>query len=389
MLKEIYTHLKNTQCFIKYREKVSEYNADALGVFLVSGLIVSVLAVILGLVLLHTGSFWAAVVLAVYFAVCLFFYRKYIYETVDHSTVMLYLAQIPVLIVLIFSALVLQPQGRTFFFMLGLLSFPVFILDRPRNILLYILLISGSFLIAAFCTRSGELLYHDILHCILTTAFSVCTAVFVLNDRIENVEKSQAFLKDSEHDPLTGIYNRRGGEEKIREYVEEGIAGTLIILDVDDFKHVNDTYGHAMGDEVLSSVSMTLSSSFRSSDIVMRMGGDEFIVYAPGLVNYFFLDGKLQQIGARMREITCAAGKDNITVSMGAVINDGSYPDYEALFSEADRLLYETKMSGKNSFRMNERPYSKVKDAAAAEDTMMIRAQREAASEAEEAKYKK
>ena len=119
------------------------------------------------------------------------------------------------------------------------------------------------------------------------------------------------------------------------------------------------------------------------------MGGDEFIVYAPGLVNYFFLDGKLQQIGARMREITCAAGKDNITVSMGAVINDGSYPDYDALFSEADRLLYETKMSGKNGFRMNERPYAGVKDDAAAADTVMIRAQREVASEAEEAKYKK
>ena len=214
------------------------------------------------------------------------------------------------------------------------------------------------------------------------------TSAYVLDTRIENVEKSQMFLTDSEHDPLTGIYNRRGGEEKIKECIEEGIGGTFLILDIDDFKHVNDTYGHTMGDEILSAVSMTLASSFRSSDVVMRMGGDEFVVYAPGLVNYFFIDGKLQQINEKMREITCAAGKDNITVSMGAVINDGNYPDYDSLFNEADSLLYEVKNSGKNGFRLQDRPYSEVKDKSTSENVAKIRAERDAANDAEEAKYK-
>jgi len=168
------------------------------------------------------------------------------------------------------------------------------------------------------------------------------------------------------------------------------MPGTFIILDIDDFKHVNDTYGHAMGDEVLSAVSMTLSSSFRSSDIVMRMGGDEFIVYAPGLVNYFFIDGKLTQINARMREITCASGRDNITVSMGAVINDGTYPTYEALFNEADTLLYEMKQHGKNGFRLQDRTYEEVlKRGSNRETAARARAEREAASNAEEEKYRK
>ena len=83
--------------------------------------------------------------------------------------------------------------------------------------------------------------------------------------------------------------------------------------------------------------------------------------------------------------------KDNITVSMGAVINDGSYPDYESLFNEADSLLYEMKKGGKNGFRLQDRPYAEVKARAdrKQEEVAKNRAEREAASAAEEQKYKR
>jgi putative two-component system response regulator len=135
---------------------------------------------------------------------------------------------------------------------------------------------------------------------------------------------------------------------------------------------------------------MVLASSFRATDIVMRMGGDEFIVYAPGLTNYFFIDGKLQQLNEKMRNITCQNGRDNISVSIGAVINDGSYPNYEELFNEADSILYEVKSTGKNSFRLQDRPYSVVHEKNEfKEQAAKARAEREAASEAEEAKYRR
>ncbi len=92
-----------------------------------------------------------------------------------------------------------------------------------------------------------------------------------------------------------------------------------------------------------------------------------------------------------MREITCASGKDNITVSMGAVINDGSYPDYESIFNEADSLLYEMKKGGKNGFRLQDRPYSEIQSKAynKQEAVAKARAERDAASAEEEKKYKK
>ncbi len=391
MLKEIIKHLKNTQCFTKYKLKVSEYNADALGIFLIFGLFISVLAIILEFVLLRTPDFWMVIVLAFYFLIANLLYRKYIHDTVDYSTIWLYAAEIPVMIMGIIMGTFLNPDVKAFSILLFIVALPLFILDKPKRVLIYIFAVALCFIIVDIQVKSGQLLLHDILHMILASAVSFASAVFVLNDRIENVEKSQMFLTDSEHDPLTGIYNRRGGEEKISECVKDGIGGTLILLDIDDFKHVNDTYGHSMGDEVLSAVSMTLSSSFRSSDVVMRIGGDEFVVYAPGLLNYFFIDGKLQQINAKMREITCSAGKDNITVSMGAVINDGSYPDYESMFNEADALLYEMKRNGKNGFRLQDRSYSEVQARAdkRKEEAAKARAEREAASDAEEAKFKK
>ena len=390
MLSDLFKHLKNTQIFVKYKEKISEYNADSLGLFLTFGVIISAAALILELVLLRTRDFWAVVVLLIYFVIGRLLYQKHIHDKVDHSKALLYLAQIPVIAATIIMGTMVNPDTKAFTFLIVLLAFPLFLLDRPRNLIIYIVSVTACFIAMDCRFKSGILLRHDILHCLITFLFSLCAILFVMEDRIENVEKSLTFLKDSEHDPLTGIYNRRGGEEKIKEYIGEKMPGTFIILDIDDFKHVNDTYGHAMGDEVLSAVSMTLSSSFRSSDIVMRMGGDEFIVYAPGLVNYFFIDGKLTQINARMREITCASGRDNITVSMGAVINDGTYPTYEALFNEADTLLYEMKQHGKNGFRLQDRTYEEVlKRGSNRETAARARAEREAASNAEEEKYRK
>ena len=387
MLKELIKHLRNTQCFVKYKEKVSEYNADALGLFLVSGVLIAICTVLMELLVLRTANFWFVLGLLAYFLICLFLYKKHIFTKVDYSTLYLYIVQIPIVITAVLMGTIFDKGNAAFSVLAVLIAFPPFILDKPWRVLVYILSIAVFFVIMASTCKTGDLLRHDIVHLIVFTMISIATTFFVLDNRIEIVEKSQVFLKDSEHDPLTGLFNRRGGEDKIRELVEEKVGGLFLLLDVDDFKHVNDTYGHSMGDEILSAVSMALSSSFRSSDIVLRFGGDEFIVYAPGLLNYFFIDGKLQQLNTKMREITCQQGRDNITVSIGAVINDGSYPDYESLFNEADTLLYEMKNSGKNGFRLQDRPYEAVAERNS--KTAMIRAQREAASEEAEKQYKK
>ena len=139
-------------------------------------------------------------------------------------------------------------------------------------------------------------------------------------------------------DPLTGLYNRR-----ILQNVRE--AGTLVLCDIDNFKSVNDTFGHDIGDKVLKGVSKILLRNVRVGDIVCRFGGDEFLII-------FSADNK-EVISKRMEkicgDITRIVKLDNfdVTLSVGVAINDNDY-DSETLFGMADKALYQSKGNGKN-----------------------------------------
>lgn len=159
--------------------------------------------------------------------------------------------------------------------------------------------------------------------------------------------------KVAQHDPLTGVYNRAGGIMLVRHHVSSGHAGTMIILDIDDFKHVNDSFGHQTGDRVLKEVGKHLIESFRSSDVVMRLGGDEFLIYAVDMVDRDLAERKIKEVSLDMHQIILDQNSgEHISVSMGCVINDGSYPDFEMLYHQSDYMLYEVKDDGKDGYKI-------------------------------------
>lgn len=155
-------------------------------------------------------------------------------------------------------------------------------------------------------------------------------------------------------DPLTGLLNRAGFSEALVEAMAQsrtqGSTLSLLLLDLDHFKRINDSYGHLLGDKVLRAVSQVLRSSVRNVDRVSRFGGEEFAVVLPSTP----LDGALkiadmlrQNIAkCRVRE---ASGKfiDQVTVSIGA----GAWTEHEAvdqLIERVDLALYESKRNGRN-----------------------------------------
>lgn len=147
-------------------------------------------------------------------------------------------------------------------------------------------------------------------------------------------------------DPLTGAYNRRYLDELFQGWESER---AVAIIDADDFKCVNDTYGHGAGDEVLKGVVEAIMSCVRSADVVIRYGGDEFVVLFDGLPRHQ-LSVKLEQIRQRVLEIkfTEAPGYRQ-TVSIGGVCGDGRIHD---LLARADKMLYHAKDGGKNRFHI-------------------------------------
>jgi diguanylate cyclase (GGDEF)-like protein len=155
------------------------------------------------------------------------------------------------------------------------------------------------------------------------------------------------------HDPLTGLYNRRHLSEVLtREMVQAHRANTalaFVMVDIDHFKDVNDTFGHQTGDEVLVQVASLLKTHARGSDIACRYGGEEFLLVFPGT--------SLEQAQRRAEEIqqSCAAlsiqheGKNvDIRLSVGVSV----YPDHgllwEQIVSKADKALYQSKRNGRN-----------------------------------------
>lgn len=178
-----------------------------------------------------------------------------------------------------------------------------------------------------------------------------------ITDINEKIKKSEQLIKDATIDKLTGIYNRatlqKMIEEKVKQAGKENYpAGTLILLDVDSFKSVNDKLGHPVGDLALQEVAGRLKEIFRSNDIVGRLGGDEFCVFMNRASDQEIIRKRLEEINKRCRKDYPVPGEEaiHVSVSIGAVISEAWMNSYEDLYESADKALYQTKENGKNSY---------------------------------------
>ncbi len=155
-------------------------------------------------------------------------------------------------------------------------------------------------------------------------------------------------------DPLTGLYNRAIFREKVLALLEEDTKGALIFMDVDYFKKVNDTLGHAIGDDVLLTVAKRLKGFFRESeDVIARYGGDEFIVFLKNVCTEQDLKKKLQQLLEVFREKYQRGDTSwNITGSVGAAFYPQDASDYQMLLEKADTALYVSKNKGRDRFTL-------------------------------------
>ena len=166
----------------------------------------------------------------------------------------------------------------------------------------------------------------------------------------------EALAKLAGLDSLTGVLNRREffnlGEKEVTRAIQSGQPLTTILLDLDRFKHVNDTFGHAVGDQVLITLTRTIRESLRQGEMIGRYGGDEFAILLPGSTRH---DG--QQIAERLLEklasqnVSTKKGIIPITASMGiAELSQVAQKTLDELLELADQALYEAKRVGRHQF---------------------------------------
>ena len=153
---------------------------------------------------------------------------------------------------------------------------------------------------------------------------------------------------------MTGLNNRRSLERRLPALIEtarqRGAALTMMILDIDHFKRVNDTHGHAVGDLVLKGFAAQLQEIFRGGDLLCRLGGEEFVVVMPGVdVNQAARIAERAHRTAESREfaLEATAGSVSVTVSIGVAEWREKWDSAE-LYRRADRALYLSKSAGRN-----------------------------------------
>lgn len=179
-------------------------------------------------------------------------------------------------------------------------------------------------------------------------------ALISMFDVTERQEKHLSVLQRADFDEMTGLLRKDVGEARIREYMaaagEHG--GILIVIDLDDLKGINDNLGHKAGDAAIIGLADTLKSHFRKSDVVVRAGGDEFMVFLPEAErNVSSVKLSVSRLIQKVAGITVGEDNDrNIHCSAGCAVELKGTDTYDTLFKRADTALYHVKRTGKNNF---------------------------------------
>lgn len=164
---------------------------------------------------------------------------------------------------------------------------------------------------------------------------------------------NQRLIEKAERDPLTKLYNKATTKEMIKNYLRTDSRDTydaFIIVDVDNFKQVNDTLGHLFGDSVLVDLAQEMQDLFRSNDVIGRIGGDEFIVFLRGLKQISHIESKADDLCKIFRLIYSDDDGLNISGSLGISLFPQDGDTFDELYRKADIALYNSKRAGKSCY---------------------------------------
>jgi diguanylate cyclase (GGDEF)-like protein len=241
------------------------------------------------------------------------------------------------------------PDSPSSFTPLIFIIFPVMII-LPFSVMIAMdFVFEAVYVILTVTYKTTSVIGNDIFNSIAGLMLSIAVAWIIMKLRVEDSYTKEKFVKLSTTDLLTGLLNKMSCEQSITKTLTRPVKSEfygLMIMDVDDFKRVNDTYGHLAGDKVLEMVGTVLSQVFRENHIVGRIGGDEFMVFINDVSEYEQFEEKCRTIVREMERTHELEFK--ITCSIGMAVVQNEEIAFEQLFQTADQALYRAKTQGKN-----------------------------------------
>lgn len=245
-----------------------------------------------------------------------------------------------------------SPEAPAIFLPLVFIAMPA-LFNLPFRITYgLILLAAAGYTVSAILFKEPAVVRYDLFQLAAAVFFSLAVSCMTGVLRLRAYKVRRAYQEQSARDTLMPeLYNRSAFEQEVRRYLAQAGPGTACafgVVDLDDFKQINDTKGHLFGDAVLQSLGRSMQLLERPGDIVGRFGGDEFLLFAKGEISE---EGVRQRFGSLCSALQKAAPSGcpmEITCSMGVVCARGQGVDYESLFRQADSALYQAKAEGKN-----------------------------------------
>jgi diguanylate cyclase (GGDEF)-like protein len=253
------------------------------------------------------------------------------------------------LLVFICTGTVWDPDSTSVLFLVFLVAAPLFFADRPWRVVLFQLACSLLFGTMAVVCKPWAVARVDLYNTAAVFLMGGLLNILFLRIKLKYVVLTARLEKMSSIDPLTQVFNRRAGEELVMQYLaSEQHPAALLAVDIDNFKSVNDCYGHSVGDQALVAVTQGIRGALGCTDVLYRLGGDEFTVFLPHLIVQESALRAAERIvaGVSAQKVEQPGLTLHISVGISFYPQDGT--DFKTLYQKADQNLYRAKHEGKN-----------------------------------------
>jgi diguanylate cyclase (GGDEF)-like protein len=233
-----------------------------------------------------------------------------------------------------------------------LIAIPLLIIDAPWRINLLLLAVTATFLYTSWRQKPPAVFHLDAVNGVSFFFLSVFVNTNLQIRHINDFYNRTIIKKQRDTDMLTGTLTKKAMEISIQKILAlPGSRAAMMMVDIDNFKHINDTYGHAFGDYFIADTAKCLFSVCRSTDVIGRFGGDEFILFCPGIDTADLAAMKAKEILKSVKTFSARGMyREKITVSIGCTLVSRDGSSYADLFNQVDAALYQAKSSGRDTY---------------------------------------
>ncbi|MBQ0051711.1 MAG: GGDEF domain-containing protein [Treponema sp.] len=228
---------------------------------------------------------------------------------------------------------------------------PILFIDRNWRMMSFTAFFEMIFCYLAWKYKVPEMAAMDTINSVCFTLVSFGFCIYMNHMHIADFLLRKTIKIERDYDGMTAVLTKVAfRRDVLKDLGKENPCGILMIVDIDNFKSINDGCGHDVGDQVIKDIARTIKSNFRTSDVVGRFGGDEFVVYMPSTKDFNLGELKAASMVRDIQEkVKIGEEQKSASVSIGFTMVCAT-DNYDSLLKRADQALYKAKKNGKNRY---------------------------------------